>query len=177
MLSTRRFAAQWASKPRRPLDPLTVLLLAAPAKDPPLIDLDGTVFVQWGIFLVTAALLSRFLFRPFLKVRADREAGIEGARQQAETMDEEARARLADYEGRLNKERLIALSDKQALRTEATRYERETSEAAQRQAHARLGEERGRIQAEAETARKQLEPRAAEMSRDIVKKLLGREVA
>ena len=53
----------------------TLLLAAVPAKDPPLIDLDSTVFIQLVVFVITALVLSRFLFRPFLAMRAARSPG------------------------------------------------------------------------------------------------------
>src|SRR4051794_23758886 len=86
---------------RTSMNPLYALAAAA-AKDPPIIDLDSTVLVQLVIFIITAVVLSRFLFKPYLAVRAARGAGIEGARDEARRMDEEAKARIADYETAFN---------------------------------------------------------------------------
>ncbi len=50
-----------------------LLLAAAAAHDPPLLDLDSTVFLQLGIFVITALILTRVLFRPYLRVKAGAE--------------------------------------------------------------------------------------------------------
>src|SRR5215471_14265253 len=52
----------------------------------PLIDIDGTVIVQFVLFLVLFAVSNRFLFQPYLRLRERRTAGIEGARGEAERM-------------------------------------------------------------------------------------------
>ena len=81
---------------------------AASAQELPLIDLDGTVFVQFGIFLVTALVCSQFLFKPFLAMMTARGEGIEGAREESIRADEEARAKIADYDAKLSKARATA---------------------------------------------------------------------
>ena len=56
---------------------LAFLLTAAPeAHEPQLIDIDHTVFVQLGIFLVLFLVLSKFLWKPYLRVRTERVARV-----------------------------------------------------------------------------------------------------
>jgi len=50
----------------------------------PLIDVDGTVVVQFVLFLALFAVANRFLFQPYLALRERRRAGIEGAREEAD---------------------------------------------------------------------------------------------
>jgi F0F1-type ATP synthase membrane subunit b/b' len=85
--------------------PNGVLLTAASAAEHPLIDLDFTVFVQLVLFGLTAFVATRFLFRPYLRMREDRSAGIEGARDEASRMSAQADAQLADYETKLDQAR------------------------------------------------------------------------
>src|SRR5215510_5797233 len=72
--------------------------LFALASGHPLIDIDGTVFVQFGLFLVLFVVARSLLFKPYLALRERRKAGIEGARAEAERMTAQADAKLADYE-------------------------------------------------------------------------------
>jgi hypothetical protein len=51
--------------------------------DDPLIDIDHTVWIQLLLFVLVAFVSTRLLFRPYLKVRDARTAGIEGARDEA----------------------------------------------------------------------------------------------
>jgi len=155
-----------------------ILALAAEAaKDPPILDLDSTVFLQLAIFVVTAVILSRFLFKPYLEVRAARGAGIEGAKAEARRMDEEAAARLAEYHQSLAQARTKAGGERAKLQGEAVARDHEITEAARVATQASLEQARARLDADAKAARAQLEPRAQEIAKSIAKKILGREVA
>jgi F-type H+-transporting ATPase subunit b len=146
-------------------------------KDPPIIDLDSTIFLQLAIFIIAALILSRFLFRPYLQVKAARATGIEGAKEEARRMDEEAAARMADYESSVAKARAKANAERGKLQAEAVGRDHEIIEAARTATQASLDEARKKLEADADVARKQLEPRAEEIARSIAKKILGREVA
>jgi F0F1-type ATP synthase membrane subunit b/b' len=153
------------------------LLLAVAAKDPPLIDLDSTVIIQLVVFILTALVLSRFLFRPFLAMRAQRTEGIDGARETASRMEEQARAQITDYESRFAKAKTKANDERAKVRNEAAERERDITDAARKQTEAAIESARATLNVEAESARKSLEPRAQEIARSIAQKVLGREVA
>ena len=154
-----------------------VLLTAAAGAEHPLIDLDFTVFVQLALFAITAFVASRVLFRPYLKMRDERSAGIDGARDEASRMSAQADAQLASYEGKLAQARGRAEDERRKLRAEAGAHEREVldktradSMAAQEQAHATIA-------GQTESARRELRPRADQIAHELASKLLGREVA
>ena len=159
------------------MNPTLLLAFAAPAKDPPLIDLDLTVAVQLVIFILTALILSRFLFRPFLAMRAARSEGIEGARETAARMEDQAKAQITDYETRFAKAKSKANDERAKVRNEAAERERDITDAARKQTEAAVESARQTLHGEADAARKSLEPRAQEIARSIAKKVLGREVA
>jgi F0F1-type ATP synthase membrane subunit b/b' len=150
---------------------------SGPVKDPPLIDLDSTVFIQLVVFIITALVLSRFLFRPFLAMRAQRHVGIEGAREEAGRMDDQAKAQIADYDTRFAKAKSKANDERAKVRNEAAERERVITDAARKETDAAIESARQTLGTEAATARKSLEPRAQEIARSIAQKVLGREVA
>ncbi len=154
-----------------------VLLTAASAAEYPLIDLDFTVFVQLALFIITGLIASKLLFRPYLQMREERTAGIEGARDEATRMSAQADGQLAEYEVKLSKARSRAEEQRRKLRAEASGHEREVLEKTHAEAVAAREEARKRITSETETARAQLEPRASEIAAAVASKLLGREVA
>jgi F-type H+-transporting ATPase subunit b len=154
-----------------------LVLAAAAVKDPPIIDLDSTVLLQLAIFIVTALVLSRYLFRPYLVMKSQRGAGMEGARDEARRMDEEAAARMADYEQKLVQARQSAGAERTKLQAEAVARDHEITDEARAKTQAALDEARKTLAADAATARKQLEPRAQEIAKAIARKILGREVA
>jgi len=156
---------------------MTPLLAIAAAKAPPIIDLDSTVFLQLAIFIIAALALSRFVFKPYLAIRAQRAAGIEGAREEAVRLKEEAESRLSDYETTFSGARAKANMERGKLQSEGVAREREILAAAREATQAALESSRTKLAADAAETRKQLEPRAQEIARSIARKILGREVA
>lgn len=155
----------------------SVLLSVAAAAEHPLIDIDLTALVQLGIFLCAFAAGSVLVFRPYLRLRDARAAGIEGAREEAVRMVAEADARLADYEQRMDAARNRGIEEKRKIRTEAVAAHREVVDKAKADATATVTQARDKITRDVATARQQLMPSAEKLSRDVVAKLLGREVA
>jgi F-type H+-transporting ATPase subunit b len=154
-----------------------VLRTVAAGGTHPLIDIDGTVFVQFGLFLLMALVATKLLFKPYLKMREERTAGIEGARREAKELENEAETRMGDYEQRLARARDSALEEQRKVRAEAAAHQREVTEKARAQASVALTEAHAKVVDETTRARQELLPRADALARDIVTKLLGREVA
>jgi F-type H+-transporting ATPase subunit b len=142
----------------------------------PLIDVDLTVFVQFGLFVILFLISNRLLFQPYLRLRERRRAGIEGARAEAERMTAEADAKLAAYEKQLVTARNRANDEGRKVRAEAAAHEREVTDKARATAQAATSEAQARVRSETEAARAQLMPQADALARTIAGKLLGREV-
>src|SRR5262245_8876343 len=85
----------------------------------PIIDLDSTILLQVGVFVITGLLLTRYLFRPYLKVSQARADGIEGARAEARQMDDEAQAKMAEYAQAFNAAKSKANAERAKLQAEA----------------------------------------------------------
>jgi F-type H+-transporting ATPase subunit b len=143
----------------------------------PLIDIDGTVFVQFGLFLLLYYAASKLLFRPYLALRERRKAGIEGARAEAERMTASADAKLADYENQLAAARNRANEEGRKVRAEASAHEKEVTDKARGETQKAIDEATEKMKQETEAARLQLLPQANTLARQIASKLLGREVA
>lgn len=151
--------------------------LGALASGHPLIDIDGTVFIQFGLFLVMLFVSNKLLFQPYLKLRARRTEGIDGARSAADKMTAEADAKLADYEKQLAVARNRSSEEQRKIRAEANAHEREVTTAARAKQLAALEEARTSVREKTEAARAELMPRAEAIGREMAKRLLGREVA
>jgi F-type H+-transporting ATPase subunit b len=156
---------------------VATLLIAREETQPPLIDLDGTVFVQFALFLIMLLVLSRFLFRPYLKMRDARHKGIEGAREEASSMQERARQTNADYDAKLTKARVRGAEERARLRGEGAIHERQVLGVARDEAQKTLDAARARISADAGKARETLTAESTVLAKQIVKKILGREAA
>lgn len=143
----------------------------------PLIDIDGTVFIQFALFLLLYIVANQLLFQPYLALRKRRRDGIEGARVEATQMSASADAKLADYEKQLAAARDRANETGRKVRAEAAAHEREVTDGARKSAQQALDEAQTKMRAETETARLQLLPQANALAKQIASKLLGREVA
>src|SRR6266496_344096 len=140
---------------------LALLLQAAPeAHEPQLIDVDYTVFIQLGIFLLLMLVLNKFLWKPYLRVRTERVARVEGYREEAVKLEADAQHRRARADARAE-----AHTREQTLLAEATA-------AAQR----KLADARGRLTAVVQAERKKLEADSSEVAMAAARKILGREV-
>jgi F-type H+-transporting ATPase subunit b len=153
------------------------LMLVAAEDAPPLIDLDGTVFVQFGLFLVLFIVLSQILWKPFLKLRDERQAGMGGAREQAEEMGAKSRELTDRYDRKVAETKAKATDERNKLRVEAANREREILEAARQKAQAAQGAARKKIAEQSEAAKGKLEVEAAALAKTVAGRVLGREVA
>lgn len=154
---------------------VATLLIAE--QSPPLIDVDGTIFVQFAFFLIMLFVLSRVLFRPYLAMRDARHKGIEGAREEASAMQERARQTNADYDAKLTKARQRGAEERARLRGEGAIYERQVLGAARDESQKTIDAARARINADAGAARDKLAAESSALAKQIVKKILGREAA
>ncbi len=143
----------------------------------PLIDIDGTVFVQFGLFLLLFLVANKLLFQPYLALRERRKAGIDGARAEADRMTAQADAKLADYEKQLASARNRANEEGRKVRAEATAHEKDVTDKARAETQKTIDEATATMKQETEAARLQLLPQANALARQIASKLLGREVA
>ena len=154
-----------------------VLQAVAAGGEHPLIDFDLTVLLQFGLFALMAFLASKWLFKPYLKMREERTAGIDGAREEAERLNVEAATRLEEYETQLAEARAKAHEVQRKIRGEATELQRNTLDEARKKAVSAVEESRAKVQSQTEEARAELMPKADELARNMVGKLLGRQVA
>jgi F-type H+-transporting ATPase subunit b len=151
--------------------------LSSLASGHPLIDIDLTVLVQFGLFLILFLVANKLLFQPYLALRERRKAGIDGARGEAERMTAQADAKLADYEKQLASARNRANEEGRKVRAEATTHEKDVTDKARAETQKSIDEATAKMKQETEAARLQLLPQANAMAKQIASKLLGREVA
>ncbi|MCC6996153.1 MAG: hypothetical protein IT370_16205 [Deltaproteobacteria bacterium] len=155
---------------------MTAISTVIAAAEHPLLDLDWTVALQFGIFLLMLLVLSQLLFKPFLKVHEQRQKATEGARHEAAVMTDKATADGVIYEDKMSKARAKALEERAVLRTETTKREREIVATGRTAAEQHLEKTKQIIRDAGDKARTELAPRVTELSLEMAKKILGREV-
>ncbi|MBS2019668.1 MAG: H(+)-transporting ATPase [Deltaproteobacteria bacterium] len=141
------------------------------------IDLDSTLFVQLGLFLVLLFVLKPTLFDPMLKLFEEREKRIDGTRLKASKEDEKSAKALAKYEAIVGKGREAGASERDALRQTAMKQEAELMARVRSETASTLERGRAEIAKETQATRAQLQGEARTLGRDIASRVLGREVA
>jgi F-type H+-transporting ATPase subunit b len=161
-----------------PLSLLDAAASAAPrSSEAQLLDIDGTVFVMLGIFLVLLGILWLLLWKPYLRVRDERVARVEGAREKAAQLETEAAARLQRIETGLAEARRAGEVEAAKLRLEAQAREQQITAEAHEAARKMMAEARTKLDETVATERATLEQQTALLAREIAEKALGRRLA
>jgi F-type H+-transporting ATPase subunit b len=156
---------------------LVFLLTAAPqSHEPQLIDVDKTIFVQLGIFLLLLFVLGRFLWKPYLRVRTERVARVEGYREEAARLEADAQQRLTRADLALAEARRVGAGERAVARAEAHAREQTLLAEANAAAQRKLAEARTRLDAVIEGERQKLQAESSEVAMEAARKILGREV-
>jgi F-type H+-transporting ATPase subunit b len=147
------------------------------AAEQQLLDIDSTVFVMLGLFLLLALILTKWLWRPYLRVREERVRRVEGARVEAERLEAESAARLARIDAQLTEARKASQAERAHSRALALAHEQQIVAQAQTAAHKMLVEARAKLDGTLATERARLTDSAAALGREIAEKALGRRLA
>jgi F-type H+-transporting ATPase subunit b len=157
---------------------LVYLLTAAPeAHEPQLIDVDRTIFIQLGIFLLLLFVLSKFLWKPYLRVRTERVARVEGYREEAAKLELDAQQRLARADAALAEARRVGSGERAVARAEAHAREQTLLAEANAAAQRKLADARTRLAAVVDGERKKLAAQSNQVATEAARKILGREVS
>lgn len=154
----------------------TTLLLLSAGKPAPLVDIDGTIFVQFGLFIILLIILTKFVFRPYLALLKERDQNIDGAREEAGRMSEQAAGDLERYEDQIVKARKEAAAVRSTFREEGEKQGVDLLAEARTKSEARISDAREKIRKSAEATRLALRTGADRIAGEIATKLLGREV-
>jgi F-type H+-transporting ATPase subunit b len=152
-------------------------LLEAAAEGAVNVDADLSLFVQLGFFVVLLLILKPTLFDPMLKLFEEREARIEGTRNQATKTDIKSAKAKAKADAIVAKGREAGTVEREALRAEGMKREAELMNVVRAETAKTLEEGRSATGADADAARKQLRLDAHALGRDMATRVLGREVA
>lgn len=135
--------------------------------------------VVWVIFfvLLLTVILDRLLFRPILRVIAEREQAIRSARELAERAASEARAATADFERQTAEARGEIYRQMDEMRRAALVERAGIMASTRAEAEAEVAAASARLQADVEQARRTLAAEADALGRAAAERILGRKAA
>jgi F-type H+-transporting ATPase subunit b len=140
------------------------------------VDFDKTVFIQMALFALLILVLKPLLLDPMLRVFALREERTDGAKAEARAMQERAAEILSNYEKKVAEVRAEATAEREALRRQTAKLEAEILAEGRAAAERIAAEGRERIAREIAAVQAELKPRAQNLSAEICRTALGREV-
>ncbi len=159
---------------------LQALMLAisegAEEKAPPVIDIDGTVLVQFAIFIAMFIVLRQFLFKPYIQMRDDRAHRISSAEATADETQKKAASIEKQFKEKMDKARQSAEDERLKLAHEGRQREEELLLGARERAQGRIRATREQVATQVAQAQVELSQRAETLSKVLANKLLGREV-
>ncbi len=157
-----------------------LLVSSATARQSPeqeLLDIDGTVFITLGIFVILLFVLSRWLWKPYLRVRSERVTRVDGYKEDAVRLEAEAAARLARCQADLAEARRLGSIELARARTEAHVREQAILSAAQAKGQKDLVAARAQIETAFAAQKATLAARAQALGQEAAERILGRKVA
>ena len=141
----------------------------------PVVDIDGTLFVQGGLFLLLMLVLWPLLFKPWLAAQERRAEAIQGALVKSKDVRRKADALLVELRHQARRAPAIVrtICARRCVTTKRA-CRRKPSQKRAAAAMSTRDEARKTIAAQAETARAALATKVDELAQDIVTRLLGR---
>ena len=142
-----------------------------------MISLDVSVVYQILLFLVFWAILSKILFRPYLAVLEERERNTSGARRDTGDLEHEGERLRAQYEEKMAQAEAAGNVLKEAVLHEARQQREKILSQAREEATNALQSVRLEVQAQLEIERQRAAAQIGGLARDMVSKILGRNIA
>ena len=141
------------------------------------ISIDVTFAIQIVSFFVLWVVLRNLLFEPMIEVLEKREDRTRGSLDAASHIHADVEAMRSDYQEHLRNARQKSLEDMEASRKLTIAEERTILSAARDQAAARLAVSRVEIGKQVDAARAVLDRDATSLARELVEKVVGRQLA
>jgi F-type H+-transporting ATPase subunit b len=152
------------------------VLFTALLSEGSIIDLDGTIWLQLGLFAIAFFLFRPLIFRPMVALFEAREQAIEGSKLEALRLQDEAAAETEEFDEEMRRLRLQAGEERDRLRAEGKHLERSVLDRVREETDKQLAEADQRLAAEASKLRAEIQNNVPALAKQIASKLLSREV-
>lgn len=140
------------------------------------VDLDGSFFVQLGIFFIAFLILRSLVFRPVMELFDARTAAMEGSREEAKRLEADAESKREHFETQLRSVRQKSGEERQKLQGQAQQLARELTDKARHESAAALSSAKAQLDLESKNTRQKAQAEVPALARQIAEKLLGRSV-
>jgi F-type H+-transporting ATPase subunit b len=139
-----------------------------------MINLDGSIIPAIVIFLLLIAVLNQLLYRPLMKVLAERESRTTGLVHQAQEDLSHHLSLFEKYQASIKNARMEGYRRQEQLRAEAQKKRMEVLAQSRAVAEQLIQDSRESIRVQVEAAKQQLTMDAQDMAQRITSTVLGR---
>ncbi len=141
-----------------------------------LVDVDSTILIQLGIFLVMFLLLRSLLFRPAIRLIEARRTATSGMKENAEKLDAEALKLNTDIDSKLADVNAQASEERSRLVEQARLKERELLAKAREDSQGVVEQAKQDAATQAEQVRQSLRQEMTGLVDAVAAKVLGRSI-
>jgi F-type H+-transporting ATPase subunit b len=141
-----------------------------------IIDLDGTIWIQLGLFAFAFFVFRPLIFRPMIALFEARENAIEGSKLEALRLQDEASAESEEFDFEMRRLRLQAGEERDRLRAEGKRLERTVLDRVREETDKQLAAADAKLKTEAAKLRTEIDQSVPVLAKQIASKMLNREV-
>ena len=141
-----------------------------------MISLDWTLGLQFVNFIILLIVLNKMLYRPLLKVLAERREAIDGSHARAKDLAADIDEKMQRYQQQLSEAKKVANEERGSLKKAASAEEAALLAEAQGKASARMLSIKAKVTEEAAAASKTLKSEAKALAGQIASKVLGRKL-
>ncbi|MGB8331451.1 MAG: ATP synthase F0 subunit B [Polyangiales bacterium] len=152
------------------------VLFTALLSEGSIIDLDGTIWIQLGLFGIAFLVFRPLIFRPMVALFEARENAIEGSKLEALRLQDEASAESEEFEVEMRRLRLQAGEERDRLRADGKRLERAVLERVRVETDKQLAEADAKLKSEAAKLRTDIDRSIPTLAKQIASKMLNRDV-
>lgn len=141
------------------------------------LDIDVTILFQAALFLLLLVLLTQILLKPFMRVIDDRHERIYGRKAEVGRLDRLADENRTAYQARIHEARVAARRERESIRSDANEEARRMLAEVRGEIAEKLNATRDEVRQLESSARADLAADTEAMARQLVSKIIGREVS
>ncbi len=141
-----------------------------------LIDLDGTFFVQFGVFIFMFIFLYLALFRPAIRLIEARREATEGTKEKAIAMRKEAEGFSDEVDRQILDAKNAAILERDRIVEQARRQDHDLIAAARVKSQKAIESARTQMKRDGEMVKKELEVEVEALATGVATRILGQSL-
>jgi len=137
---------------------------------------DFTLIIQMANFLILLFLLNIFLYKPIRGILAKRNNEFESLSRLIEQMKKQVEERQKSIEEALLQAKKLGVSEREALKEEATEYEKELLKQTYMTVEQKLAKAKAELEKRLKLIHEELQKEVILFSKELAERILGRRV-